>query len=534
VVFAIIFSVFALGFFIFCVRPRRYTKLAPVDGFFVQVNREIKIFNALKMNLKKQNGQVVLYSKYLGHLHINPKARIDTTDPIEKLFYVYACVKLFSNSNDFFLRRQYYKNILYAFNFGVRHETPELTQTHIKKMKISKKKRMLFAVPQPILRYQHTRFVRRSTEIRFSHSYTLQNTPTATIKNYIGEIADRFVECFEISGAHKFVKTFRFNSVCETSYTPDTFFYTVRGVTTAVFVSMDKKVQFDIENGANFMLSTAVTNAKIFILTGDRGQIQQMILKIKSANGNIEYLLTPEQIAENLVIERTLLRARNARFVSGVSMKKCIDRVAKSVPSVYLPTLVYEIADETDISAFLSGIKIAQKIALSGVNINVIVTYSSKNTTANEFIATTVTKKVVGELVRMGVYAFFFDTTVAAREVVYFYSQMRNHPQIPPYSINDPADNLVLISRKPVSYAVTNLKSGEIKYKRLAKNEMIVDEFGREIPVGGDAICNNCAYIVPCLNSQKCTGRETITSISKKRLKTQANLQKKFQTATSA
>ena len=50
-------------------------------------------------------------------------------------------------------------------------------------------------------------------------------------------------------------------------------------------------------------------------------------------------------------------------------------------------------------------------------------------------------------------------------------------------------NRFIIASRKNVSYSITDTRTGVTKYHRLGPTSQVLDEFGRIIEIGKDAIC---------------------------------------------
>jgi hypothetical protein len=226
-------------------------------------------------------------------------------------------------------------------------------------------------------------------------------------------------------------------------------------------------------------------------------------------------------------------RASLSKFVSGEKLKQRMAVAMRYVPTLNLPTIVFDIVDADELFGVIDNFENFKKITQAGVNFNVIVMYSSQNDIVREFIGAFTDKGRAIELIRSGVFLFFIDKVSTHNDAIYYFSKMadagnsfqpRNLEATEPY----------IVSRKNCSYSLINLKTGVVKYHRLGKNQDVLDEFGNKVPVGYDAICCLPAYIVSCSNSRKCTDAATIMSTSLTRSKTRNALANLSRTATKA
>ena len=484
--YAVSFAIL-LGFVAFvALFPRHTARLKRLAPPFSFLNREIKIFNRMRMVVPLTNRQPTDYIRWLGRLHVNPRERCDDADPIGKLFYLYACGRLAQMSHDPQKRRQYYKNAVFTFGSARAKSKPCYLN-----LKLSKR-RTLFALRQPIFKYFGGRFVTRGEHMRFSYSYIMSKTENgAEIKNYT---ANDFsgVEVFEIAGEHLFTHDFMADKMqCNYSQTADTFTVTHRGQTIAVYVQSVGRVTFMTtmaDENPNLCVSVNVQNsAKIFLVKTDTKQSAQKIVhKIKQINGAVSYLLPHDRIEYNREIEKLYARAVFAPFITGEKLKNRFTATQKIVPTLNLPTLVYDVTDETELFAVLDSFDNFKTIAACGGNLNVVIMYSGTNDTVRTVLGAFANRAQMRDLIRAGIFIFFIDRVRAPNDAVYYLSKMGE--ATPRAVMSNNSRELIVVSRKAVSYSTTDPKTGVTKYHRLTPNQQIVDAHGTIIPVGYDAV----------------------------------------------
>jgi len=503
--YAIVFAVFMTLICVAFLYPRKVVRLqrfAYAEKVFERINHEIAIFNKLKITLPKTRGHADVYIKWLGRLHVNPKILCDRPDPIEKLVYIYAASKLLSTSDEF-KRRQLYKNIIVTLGV-TKTAKNKLIPYSIKPLRLKNSNGRgvsLYAIRQPLFKFMQTHFVPRSENTRFSHSYITQQTPTAKVKSYVASRSDGgfsdLVECLEITGQYRFERTLAPDKMKSTiSHTSDTFFCVNKGRTIAVHVQDTKRLNFETsmaEHTSNLNLYINLKHGgKIFVVTAPtKQQAIQIVASIKQQKGNLDYLQTPEQIAQTAEAESLYATAHNSRFITGEKLYKRMLESIQHVPTIHLPTLVYDITDGEELFAVIDNFDKFKMISRAGVNLNIVVLYSSQNDVVREFITAFTNQADARELVNAGVFLFFIDRIRTDNDVVYYLSKILDAANNSPFTkggvvIGD--GGFSIVSRKNVSYSTTDPRTNITKYHRLAPNHEVLDEFGRVIEIGKDAI----------------------------------------------
>ena len=489
--------------------PRKVTRLKKLkyrnfpDNIFQKINREIAIFNKMKIVLPSTKGLPNLYIKWLGRLHVNPYERANSADPIEKLMYLYAACVLFGKTSDEFRKRQYFKDILYAF--GTKKVVNKVIAFGLKPLKISNRK--LFAIRQPMFKFLQTKFVVREENLRFANSYAIKTVGAAQIKNYVGTIhgTKYSVECFEVDGKYRFTHDFASDKFKSTfSHTSDTFYCTFRNKAVAVVVQGQPRVNFETnlaDKDPNLLLFINVKErAKIFVLESDtKVNVMRLISKLKGTDGKVDYLQAPEQIAQTREIEELAEKAYLSRFVTGEKLKNRQLAAQRLVPTIHIPTLVFDVTDGGELFAAIDFFGHFRAMAAAGMNINVVILYSSQNDVVREFIGAFTSRREAAELVAAGVFLFFIDKIKASNDAVYYLSKMANLSAVHAHahSQTDLSTGTVIVSRKNVSYSLTNPRTGITKYYRLTPGSQVADEFGRIINVGFDAVCTAVHIVTP-------------------------------------
>ena len=478
IIFALVLSLFCIIF----LWPRRTVRLRRIrehGTFFVKLNAEIAIFNRLHVILPKTRRNPTPYIQWLGRLHTNPKTRPPSNDPVATLMYAVAAARLFTHSFDPSRRRQFYKNIVFAF------ARPHVHRAQIfafnRPLKLAH--RRLFTHRQPLFKYLHTKFIARTPDTQFFPSYVKYEN----IKHFVGQLGTNHVEVHEILSPHRFSHDFNFDKMkCTFSHTADTFFCTCGHQTTAIHVVGPARVNFEtnLADGAEAHLSLYInlkSAAKIHVVRTDTKQAACDIVRQLRGGKAPAYLQSSEQIAEIMAVETLFARAYLSRFVMGEKLRTRQTAAAKIVPTLHLPTLVYDVSDGEELFAVIDAFPHFERIARAGRPLNVVVLYSSQNDIVREFIAAYTNKQNARDLVSSGVFLFFVDRVKANNDAIYYLSLMAT-PRTTRYAPPDAA--LHVIARKNVSYALNN------KYYKLPATTQLVDEFGAVISPGFDAVCN--------------------------------------------
>jgi hypothetical protein len=487
--FAVAVSIIGIVF----LRPKKCVKMKKFGIGFEKVNAEIAIFNKMRLNLKTTRRQPDLYIKWLGRLHKNPKTRFTENDAIEKFFYIYACAKLSCASHDPNKSRQYYKNIIFAF--GQKNAIRYKFWAHVVRGLKLKKHKTLYAMAQPRMKYMETKIVPRNENMRFSHSYIIEKHGGAEVKNYTAQ----GIEFYEINGEHRFEYDFNIDKMlCTFSHTADTFFCVTTGGVVAVSVFNMPRVNFETSLAAEKQSMCVYINVpksglnvpKICIFRGEnRAKSVQILQKIRAQNAEIPYLLSPAEKSRNSSLNALVARANSSAYIQGEKLKNRLQSICGLLPTIHLPTLVFDITDADEFFAVLDHFENFKLLARAGMNFNVAIMYSSQNDIVREYIAAYTNRRAANELVAMGIFIFFIDKIRASTDAIYYVSKMleTNSVGTPSGGSGGNAPKMI-ISRKAVSYATTDMKTGVTKYHRISPAFTVLDEFGAPIPVGFDAV----------------------------------------------
>lgn len=479
-VYAIVFALLSVVISAIVLRPKRFTKLKKLPQTFESLNPEIEIFN--KMKLKRPES----YLKWLGRLYRYSKTRFTGSDPIDKLFYLYACAKLNT--------RQHYKNFIYTFGFG-NHVRNRVFAYSLRGLKLSKRPQ-LFAIPQPNYAFMQTKIVPKWNFSRFSHSYTITKTDRAEIKNY----TYNNIDFYEINGEHRFEHDFNVDKMlCTFSHTSDTFLCSTGNYTTAIFVSGMQRIAFETNlalEKPNLILGINIpknTPAKVCIFTAkNRAEVLQTTNFLRQNCAQVPYLLNDETKARNSALNALISRANSALYICGEKLKNRLQSICGLLPTFHLPTLVFDITSGEELFAVIDRFDQFKLLASAGMRFNVVIMYSAQNDVVREFISAYTNRREAKTLVSMGVFLFFVDRTTAPIDAIYYLSKMQeastNQITLSQKNAELPANELQIISRKAVSYSTTDFKTLTTKYHRIAQTLDVLDQFGNPIPIGSDAI----------------------------------------------
>ena len=245
-------------------------------------------------------------------------------------------------------------------------------------------------------------------------------------------------------------------------------------------------------------------------------------------------LLTPWQISQNRRLEEIFTRAFLSRFVVGTKLKATVAGVARYVPTVQNGAIVFDITDGAVVFDIIDQFERFGRVARAGNGLTIIALYDSNNILIRDLVATYLNRKILNRLMKGGLFVFVVNRSAVPSGVVCFIEQMAKTDGVIPSARLSGAKDLAIVSRKNVSFAMTDVKSGVTRYHRLAPNQQLVDMFGRVVPVGGDAIILAPAYISSCTNSRKCTAAATTMSMYMARSKNPPNLRKPQATVTKA
>jgi hypothetical protein len=512
ILFALIITVVASYFFI----PKKIVRLRKLDkrllnGNYIwrKINSEIKIFNRLKLIVPCKGGIPILYLKWLSALHVNVYKVLKNADGIERLMYLCACADLYLNSRDEFKQRQIVKNCILVF--GMKNKI-NLYKSH---RSLKPCMRKAYTVPQPVFKLLGggtlSKFIRREKNIVFSNSYFIKKVGNTVIKYYIDR--ELPAECFEIRGKHRFSYCFGADKMkYKIGYTADTFYCTSHAGVTAIFVTgTSANFENSLTEKTDYLyayINLKSGNKVHIIYAKTRQEAAAFIIKIRQRG--IKYLQPSEQIIENRQVENLYKKAFFSKFVTGEKLKKRYDALARQIPTLYLPTLVYEITDPNGLFDITDRFDLFKEIVRTGVNLNVVVLYSSQNDIVCEYIKAFTHRRYAQSLISSGVFLFFIDKITATNGIVYYLSKMAEAGNSLKFSGSDnfltcgkretrqeihDLGGFYIVSRKNISYSVINQYTGAVKYHRLPLGAYIKDGFGRIIERGYDAVTKEL-YIV--------------------------------------
>jgi hypothetical protein len=485
-------------------------------GFISQrLLNEIKIFNRMRLVMPCRRGVPVLYSQFLGRLIIDPSFVVRNSDGIARLLYICAAANYFNHSKDGLVRRQLMKNCLYAFG-----------QRDIVKRVI----RIMRPTFRGISVYRHTRFKYLGRQFVFAKKR--QDRLSYTIYDGKKHCADKVlpVQCFEFTGERFSYRLapdkFKYNL----THTSDTFYAVTEGKALGLYVP--DKVSFGsslCESGDELRVYATSKGDKFYIITAKTKQeVTSIVGLLKKRRGKIDYLLTTDEAKEVSQIESLFERAWASRFVKGDDLKKKFTSASKYVPTLFLPTLVYQIEQPDDFFEVVDNFKYFRRIASTGNNLNIVFLYSSMSGSASDAIRSYANHGEAQELINAGVFLFFIDRITADKKAVNYLSLVfegrarvamsrstRNNVEVNTHigtsspithtiyvrntqkqrqatTVNIPIDvgseleglpfGMPSVCRRVgASLRVTNLKSGRSSMYKLPMGSTVTDEFGRTI-----------------------------------------------------
>jgi hypothetical protein len=232
------------------------------------------------------------------------------------------------------------------------------------------------------------------------------------------------------------------------------------------------------------------STAKIFVTRAmPKMNAVKLVAAIKNVAGQIPFLCTPQQIQLNEKIDTLYARAYMARFITGEKLKNRLGAAAKIVPTIQMPTLIFDIVEGADFFELIDSFPACKTIAAAGARLNVVALFSSQNDEVREYINAFLNQKTARELVGLGIFIFFIDRIKTDNDAMYYFFAMLD-AQTRAAGVTPPDRDIVIVSRKSVSYSVTDIRSQTTKYHRLARGQEVLDQFGEPIKIGFDAILN--------------------------------------------
>lgn len=452
-----------------------------------KISYEIRVFNGLNIIMMARRGIPILYSDWLSKLLINPKARPTSNEPFERLMYLYAAARLYQTSNDPLIKKQLYKNCLYVFGIAssgsgclIKRKNSKSNeqlqtqdyindgtrcllglrnaQTHVpspSRQKACKHSMSFFSHPQPLYKLlcgeTFSKFTNRASNVRFTNSYAIITTPDgAIIKNYVDKTLP--VQCYEVlQGNHRFVWNCTSDKMkTNISHTSDTFWWTSTSPMEEVQAKKNSKHFADIQReygdlGAILVLGSkvnfetslaektaemnvyinATAGTKIYIIYGStKPQISETIAKIKKQGGRLDYLMSPHQTAFVDSIQQLYHKAKTSHFVVGENLKSRYQATQKFIPTLSLPTLVYDITEPQEFFDIIDNFNHFKQITHTNQNLNVILLHSSQNELIQNHIKAFTDRNQAQDLIKSGVFLFFIDRVKTPNDVIYYLSKM--------------------------------------------------------------------------------------------------------------
>ena len=408
----------------------RIVKIDKIPPFALskKLSREIRIFNKMRLVMPCRHKVPVLYSQFLGRLVLEPRWVLRGEDAFLRLLYVCAAANLYAHTGESLVRRQLLKNIIYVF--GMR-------DVFKSKRKFSLRQRFLNTYEISRFKYLREKFVSEKNRID-RPSYTFYKKDGWRVKHYIDKTLA--VECFE-TNAEKFTHFVAADKLkYNLSHTADTFFATGEGA--AVGLYAPDKVAFGssiCEKGDELKIYVNLSNTPsaasgchpstqrgpIYVIRGaTKSDITATVAELKRRRGKLDYLLIAGEVREAAQIEAVFQRAWAGRFVRGDGLREKFAAACKYVPTLWLPTLVYNIERADDFFAVVDSFWLFRKIVAAGQRLNVIFMYSAMNDEVREIIKTFSDEQEARELIGAGVFLFFIDRVKAGNKAVNYLSLM--------------------------------------------------------------------------------------------------------------
>ena len=489
----------------------KYTGCNYTDGIFHKINTEAKLFNKMAFVMPCVRNVPSLYITYLGRLHKNPNLRPRHIEQsaIGRFVYLHACMALYAKASDNAIKKQLVKNAIYYFiTARVEKEKaqirgrinkivfPQLTPTAQPLFNIMRSNNFAkimsrnsdndFTIKTGVMAQCMTR--------QFKQNYTsyrsaIHGTQKFWVRNFVLEVGN--VQCYDISLKVKnsdktgVVNNSKYmfelpldvaKSFVVVSQTSDSLYVVCRKTKScrAIYIcapnvgiatNMARR-----ETGLKLQLALN-TNAQVFII--NEKTKQDAIATISQIKGRQHSARVDRTLViENKKIQQLIGDMYNGRYISGDGMKKQLGAVRSVVPSVLLPTKVYDIENLDDFSKFRRTLEIHKITSSVGVLHNVVIMYSSQDAYVCSAVSEFTKQEKLSGLTGVGVFIFFVDKMRAKKEVVAYLSKILeesgNNRRI--LDINAPISNnaLVVVSRQSKGNVVSVFANNNSVYNQQA------------------------------------------------------------------
>ena len=417
----------------------RFSQSEPM--VFKRISKEVKLFNRMRFVLPCIKGSPEVYIYWLGRLYKDPSIAMEDQDPIQRLFYLYACLNLYVSSSCELTKRQLLKNALVTFI------SKPVIKIATKICKIVSRRYYVLCQPQysvligkgqvkVLARDNMDDFLVKTSgetvsfSTKFSDSYACYGSKNLLIRNYVDE--EMPVECYEITAkmktAYEFVWRSKLDKSAMTiSHTADSIFVFDKKAKAcfAVYVSAEhaelgtnlarKSAELDIN-------VTAIGNAKVFIIKSKtKTEVAGIISHLKKAGDRCVYLLSSHEIEKHKQVSELLNTAYSGRYVVGNALRRGFLCAQKKIPTLFLPTLVYNIETEEEFFKIEDMATVFCNLARCSIGLNVVILYSSQNDMVREIITAFSNKAEIKEMVESGVFFFFVDKMRVHKEAVAYF-----------------------------------------------------------------------------------------------------------------
>ena len=415
---------------------------------FKKIIHEIGFARKLKLNVPSEKGVPKLYIEYLGKLYVNSKFIPKFESAIERLFYLYAVMNLYTRINSLpdtdLSRRQLIKNAMFVFVTGqLRKKGTRFKKIIAKRFYPSRQNlyKVLSgkSVSKVIIRNSAPSFkvLANKDIINFScvfqNSYSNYHGKEFTVRNYIDTQLP--VECYEIKtncNEYKFVLETRKDKMkFSYSQTNDTFFYVCNATKKAhaIFVMCDKKefgTSLAKRRTSNLEIHLGLSGyAKVFVITGESKQETiSVIQQIRDNGGRLDYLLNKDEITKCNCVSKLLEQSYYGRYFFGEDLRKKFLATCKIIPTLHLPTYTYIVESQEDFFDIVDSFPNFKRLADIGISFNIIILYSQQNDIVREIVSAFMNTDEVRILIENGVFVFFVDRITANSDIVYYLCKM--------------------------------------------------------------------------------------------------------------
>ena len=405
-----------------------------------KINREVKIFNKLKAIMSYSRGYAVEYLDCYKRIMQRPNHVFLGHDGITKLFYVYACAKLFLKSDNELVKKQMLKNCLYVF--GAKTTIKKQDKVKLLTTKFYSHKQVAFKyLGSEISHGQNFELRGQELSKRNSASYVTYYNNGVSVKYYVAKKLP--VKYYEISHqpdvcasrgaglpADRFSYTIGSDKMkYDLTHTADTFYANSTSKDGIIAMFVNGKVSFGsslAEKCDELRIYAELQGfAKIFIVHAkSKSDAVGIISRIKKNGYKVDYLFDEREQKIAREVEQIYKTAFESKYICGENLRDKYVATCRVIPTLHLPTLVYTMQNVQDFFDVMDRATLFERIAHAGRNLNLVCLYSSGNDEIREIINAFIDKREMRNLIGAGVFVFFVDKIKQSNLVVNLLSMM--------------------------------------------------------------------------------------------------------------